>query len=294
MRTRSISPVRELAIYLTVGGLAASVACTRPAASEPPQTGVVQAIPEQAGDAASERIRPGLTARSLAPDTWVVTHEELHDCNVLVARLPDGTVLLCSSPFDSDTTRALLTWVRARFAPKRMVAINTHWHMDGAGGNAAYHEANVETYASLQTQKLSAERGERMRREAALGLPEPLAEHVRDTPVVAARRTFDAEAGLTLSFGGEAVQVSYPGPAHSQDNLIVYLPARRVLFGGCMLKVGDSLGYLGDASLDGWEPALARVESLDAQVVVPGHGSVGGREIIENTRRLVRAARTQP
>jgi glyoxylase-like metal-dependent hydrolase (beta-lactamase superfamily II) len=163
--------------------------------------------------------------------------------------------------------------------------------MDGTGGNAAYREAGVATYASAHTQALSLERGARMRQDAAEGLPAAVAKHVRDTPVVAAEHTFEESAGLTLVFGEESVEVIYPGPAHSQDNVVVYFPARRILFGGCMLKVGNSLGYLGDASLDTWEPALTRLASLEATIVVPGHGRTGGPEIIENTHRLVRGAR---
>jgi metallo-beta-lactamase class B len=176
-------------------------------------------------------------------------------------------------------------------APVRFVAINTHWHMDGTGGNAAYREAGVETYASTHTQALSLGRGARMREHAAEGLPPAVAQHVLATPVVAAEHTFEESAGLTLAFGEETIEVMYPGPAHSQDNVVVHLPARRILFGGCMLKVGNSLGYLGDASLDTWEAALSRLASLEATIVVPGHGRTGGPEIIGNTLRLVRAAR---
>lgn len=271
--------------------LLCAAACTR-GASVPTQSPGFAVTGEVAPMvSATQSLRPGLTAHTIARDTWVVTQEEAYDSNVLVVRLPDGTVLLGSSPFDTDATRDLLAWVRA-LAPSRVVAVNTHWHLDGTGGNAAYDEAGVVTYASTHTQALSRERGEQNRREAVEGLSQVVAEHVRQTPVVAARHTFDPAAGLTLTFGGESVHVTYPGPAHSQDNLVVYLPARRILFGGCMLKVGDSLGYLGDASLDTWEAALARLRPLGASVVVPGHGRTGGPEIIENTSRLVQAARS--
>jgi metallo-beta-lactamase class B len=279
----------------TMVALLLTAACTReaptlaPRRHDPPAAGAESPVAPS-----TERIRPGLTVHAMARDAWVVTHEALHDSNVLVVRLPDETVILCSSPFDTDTTRALLAWLHTRLSPRRIVAINTHWHMDGTGGNAAYHEAGVATYASAQTQAYALERGQQMRRDAAEGLPSPLAEHVRETPVVAAQHTFDAAAGLTLTFGGERVQVIYPGPAHSQDNVVVYFPERRLLFGGCMLKVGDSLGYLGDASLDTWERALSALETLPASAVVPGHGPSGGPEIIENTRRLVRTARAAP
>lgn len=240
-----------------------------------------------------EIIRPGLVVRQVAGDTWVVTHEEIHDSNVLLARMGDGTLLIASSPFDSDSTRAVLAWAHAFLAPTRIVAINTHWHADGTGGNAVYREDSVVTYASTHTQALLAERGESMRTKAAEGFPPAVAERIRTTPVVAAEETFDEATGLTLTFADERVDVIYPGPAHSADNVVVHLAERKVLFGGCMLKVGDSIGYLGDASLDTWEPALHKLEPLEARVVIPGHGKSGGREIIANTLRLVREERAR-
>lgn len=238
-----------------------------------------------------ETIRPGLTVRAVARDAWLVTHDELHASNVLVAKFGAGTVVLCSSPFDTGTTRALLGWVREHLSPARLLAINTHWHLDGTGGNAAYREAGVETWASVHTRALQLERGEELRAEAADGLPAELAAAVLGTPIVGAEFTFDESAGLALDLDGERVEVFFPGAAHSQDNVVVWFPDRRLLFGGCMLKIGDSLGYLGDASLETWDAALERLEALDATVVVPGHGPSGGPEILANTRRLVREAR---
>lgn len=71
----------------------------------------------------------------------------------------DDSVVICSSPYDSDTTRALVRYVRARFAPARIIAINTHFHADGTASNEGYAAEGVETYASVHTVKLQAERG---------------------------------------------------------------------------------------------------------------------------------------
>ncbi|MFO0595475.1 MAG: MBL fold metallo-hydrolase [Myxococcaceae bacterium] len=235
-------------------------------------------------------LRAGLSVRALAPETWVVTQDEAHSSNVLVARFSDGTVLLCSSPFDTDATRALLAWVRRELAPKRIVAINTHWHLDGTGGNEAYREAGVEVWSSAHTRALLLERGERLRSEAAEGLAPDVAAHVRATAIVGAENVFEEAAGRGWAFGGERVEVRFPGAAHAPDNVVVSIPSRALVFGGCMLKIGDSLGYLGDASLPTWEAALDVVAAFAPKLVVPGHGAPGGAEIIDNTRRLVRAA----
>lgn len=236
-------------------------------------------------------IQPGLRATPVDANAWVITHEAVYESNVLVVRFPDGTVVICSSPFDTRTTRALVAWVRETLRPQRMVAINTHWHMDGSGGNEAWKEAGVTIYATRQTQALLRERGARSRETSADGLAAELAESVRATPVVDADQLFDEAEGLSLSFGGERAEVKFPGAAHSQDNLVVYFPAHQLLFGGCALKVGNSLGYLGDASLATWESALEVMRRYPARIVVPGHGTVGGPEIIENTSRLLREAK---
>ncbi len=236
------------------------------------------------------RIDPELTVQRIARDAFLVTHEPAFDSNVLVVRMSDGTVVLCSSPFDTEATRIMLRWLRSVFSPGRILAINVHFHPDGTAGNEAYSEAGVQTYATDLTQRLLAKRGAQTRDGAAAALNDPaLAARVRGTRIVAAEHTFKASKGVTFNIGGEAVHVIYPGPAHSPDNVVVYFPARGILFGGCMIKTGDAIGNIADADLGHWEAAVRSVERLESRLVVPGHGPVGGPELFENTIKVVRA-----
>src|SRR5690606_2017845 len=236
LRVLRTGPVLGAAVLLVL------MACTGSRSASAP-------VPDRPSHAKDERVlqqeetlRPGLIARRIAPGTWVVTHVEAHSSNVLVARMADGTVLLASSPFDADAARVMVDWIRERWAPERMVAINTHWHLDGTAGNAAYRDAGADIYASTLTQALSLERGPSMREDAGDGLSASMNARVRATPVVPANHTFEPSEGLTLTLGGEPVKVVFPGHAHSRDNVVVWLPDRGVLFGGCMLKLGNSLG----------------------------------------------------
>lgn len=276
--------VRPASILLALMACTGSRSAGAPVPDRPSRAEEARVLPQE------ETLRPGLTARRIARETWVVTHVEAHSSNVLVARMADGTVLLASSPFDADSAKVMVDWIRERWAPERMVAINTHWHLDGTAGNAAYRDAGVDIYASTHTQALSLERGPSMREDAGDGLPASVNARVRATPVVPANHTFEASEGLTLTLGGEPVKVVFPGPAHSRDNVVVWLPERGVLFGGCMLKLGNSLGNLGDASVPDWSEALLPLASMAPSIVVPGHGPTGGPEIIANTQRLVREA----
>lgn len=240
------------------------------------------------------RIDAELVATSIAPDVYVVTHEPAYSSNVLVVRMTDGTLVVCSSPFDTGATRALLGWLRREFSPPRIVAINTHYHPDGTAGNEAYAESGVEIYASDLTQALLAEAGARVRDQSAAALADPaLSSRVQNTRIVPAGKTFKAGDGLTLTIGGETVRVLYPGPAHSPDNVVVHFPARDVLFGGCMIKAGSSIGNTADADLGHWESAVRSLEPLAPRIVVPGHGKVGGFELLQNTIEVVRGAQGQ-
>jgi metallo-beta-lactamase class B len=242
-------------------------------------------------ESAEVRIDSELRARRVAPDAFVITQEPFHTSNILVVRMPDGTVVLCSSPFDTEGTRALVRWVQAALRPTKMVAINTHFHMDGTGGNEAYRELGVTTYASDLTQKLLADKGKAVQKDAAEGFDAEKRRRILDTKIVGAEKTFSAPEGLTLSFGGETVKVLYPGPAHAPDNVLVFFPARELIFGGCMIKSSSSIGYIGHADLEHWEAAVDVARGLHPKVVVPGHGTVGGAGLFDLTVSVVRAAR---
>jgi metallo-beta-lactamase class B len=121
--------------------------------------------------------------------------------------------------------------------------------------------------------------------------PSTLASRVRGTRIVPAAHTIKATEGAIFTIGGEPVHVIYPGSAHSPDNVVVHFPTRGILFGGCMIKTGTSIGNTADADLGHWEAAVRSVERLGARIVVPGHGPVGGPELFPNTVAVIKATR---
>lgn len=239
------------------------------------------------------RVHDELEIQRIAPSTYVVRHLLPTPANSVLARMADGTVVLVSTPFDTTASRWLLEWIRATFSPTRVVVINTHFHFDGSGGNAAFNAGGAETYGSSETARLVLERGPAARASMWEDWPLPqMRERFENMPIEAPTHTFDPTAGITLSFGGEDVVVRFPGAAHSPDNVVTYFPSRHLLAGGCMIKTGDSIGNLRDANLSSWPSAIEyiRTHFPDLQTVVPGHGAVGGRELLDNTERLATEA----
>jgi glyoxylase-like metal-dependent hydrolase (beta-lactamase superfamily II) len=94
-------------------------------------------------------------------------------------------------------------------------------------------------------------------------------------------REFDGELRLTV--GGRELKLIEVGPAHTAGDLIVHVPDVRVCFAADVMFVGVTpLMWAGPT--ENWLAALDRILALDVDLVVPGHGPVGGRAEVELLR----------
>ena len=86
------------------------------------------------------------------------------------------------------------------------------------------------------------------------------------------------------------IECFYFGPAHSSDNIVVWIPSEKILFAGCMVKSIDAtnLGNTADGDLNAYPHTIDRLLSRfpDAKIVIPGHGKFGGLELILHTKEL--------
>lgn len=216
----------------------------------------------------------------------MVTDTEYRYSNVLVVKMEDGTVFLASSPFENVGTKTLIKWIRSALKPKRIVALNTHFHMDGTGGNEMYKKMGVETWSSDLTKKLQLAKQRKLIVDSATSYQRAdLRRRLLRSQVITADNIFPSDEGKDFNFSGEHVKVYYPGPAHTPDNVVVYFPRQKLLFGGCMIKPED-LGYLGDADVKSWPKSARNLKKFDVKTVVPGHGPWGGPELIEKTIKV--------
>ncbi len=185
----------------------------------------------------------------------------------LVVRGEGGAVLI-DTAWGNDATEELLAEVRAATGLPPVSAVLTDFHADRAGGVEALLAADVEVHTS---------RGILDRIDAVVPTP-PL-------PAPAS----------ALSLAGVDLEVFAPGPGHSPENLVVWLPESRVLFGGCLVRPFESrgLGNTADADLSRWGPTIRAVRSRypRAAVVYPSHGAPGGPELLDHTLAIIDGGR---
>jgi glyoxylase-like metal-dependent hydrolase (beta-lactamase superfamily II) len=92
-----------------------------------------------------------------------------------------------------------------------------------------------------------------------------------DTRLVEADEWIDAEKDLVV--GGVHFQIKPLGPAHTPEDLAVYLPAEKVLFAGDLV-FRSRIPFVGQADSRHWIVALDRLLAFDTKVIVPGHGPI--------------------
>lgn len=183
------------------------------------------------------------------------------------------------------------------------LVVNSHEHLDHVHGNMVFEGATV--IATTTTREIMA-----VRRPAMLNYakahPEfldQLAAQIASEPHPAKRRSLENLLGeyramgleldtlqivlpsltftdrLVLHGSARTVELIAVGPAHTAGDLVLWLPAERLLFAADLVQV-ETHPFLGTGSLVDWHRAHQVLEALEAERIVPGHGSVGGPDAI--------------
>ncbi|MEV0667858.1 MBL fold metallo-hydrolase [Actinomadura luteofluorescens] len=164
-------------------------------------------------------------------------------------------------------------------APPRIV-VNTHFHGDHTFGNCVFApEAVVVAHRGTREEAILADLH-------LTGLwPDVEWGDLRLEPP-----GLTYERRMTLHAGEVRAELFRLGPAHTRDDTVVWLPDQRVLFAGDLVMSGVT-PFCMMGSVEGSLRAVETLRGLDPAVVVPGHGPVGGPELLDETEHYLRWTR---
>ncbi len=100
--------------------------------------------------------------------------------------------------------------------------------------------------------------------------------------------TFTGEMSIHI---GDMTLVLWSDGGHSPGELSVFIPEHGMLLTGDNVFNGRT-PYVGDADVPKWLEVLTRLHAMGPEVVIPGHGPVGGKEILVRQRRSWSSHRT--
>lgn len=93
-------------------------------------------------------------------------------------------------------------------------------------------------------------------------------------------RLLGADKWLTedtrFEMGGIHFQVRYVGPAHSPEDLVMYVQEDRVLYSGDIVFKGR-VPFIGEADSRAWLTSLDKVLVLKPKFLIPGHGAASSK-----------------
>ncbi len=218
----------------------------------------------------SIKLSDDVEVRQLADGVWL--HTTYYDIEGFENVPANGIIVIDSNeaimidlPWTDEQAGVLFDWVAKKQNAVIKKVVPTHWHIDCAGGLAEAHRRKAESFALDKTVKTLTAKKE----------PAP-------------QNWFTDR--LNLRCGDISVELAYLGPAHTVDNIVAWIPARNVLFGGCMVKSQNArnLGNITDADVESWPKTLKKVKETfpDAKIIVPGHGRPGTMELIDHTIEL--------
>ncbi|MDW8066535.1 MAG: MBL fold metallo-hydrolase [Aquificaceae bacterium] len=100
------------------------------------------------------------------------------------------------------------------------------------------------------------------------------------------------ESRHVLKVGGKTFEIVALAPAHTDNDLLVYMPSEKVLFTGDLV-VKNRIPFMGDrgASSKGLLEALERIKKMDARVLLGGHNEPMDMSAVEFTMGYVRFLR---
>ena len=218
-----------------------------------------------------------LTIRPVSPHTFVhisyliIPRFGKFPCNGMIWA-QGGKAIIFDTPTEDAVALELINWVETTLKAKVVGVVINHFHNDCLGGLKVFHDRGIPSYAQIQTIELA-------KKDSA------------EVP----KFSFDQE--LILKIKNKTVINRYLGPGHTVDNVISYVPEESVLFGGCMIKeVGAGKGNLKDANLQQWPITVKKIKSEypNLNYIIPGHGKIGGTELLDYTIELFTPKKETP
>lgn len=192
-----------------------------------------------------------------------------YPANGLYVLTPKGAFII-DGPWDPKDRLPLLDSIWNRHQQKVIGCLATHFHEDRSGALKEYGALGIPTYSTKMTDSLCALH------------QEPRAMHL-------------IPPDTTFQWGSFVLQTYYPGPGHAPDNIVVWLPREKILYGGCFLKSAkdQDLGNLSDANVAVWDQDALKLKSRfkDPRFIIVGHGDWHSLSAIDHTIHLVRKER---
>lgn len=231
----------------------------------------------------------------LTPGVWVVPDGGVPLVPNIGIVVGDEKALVIDTGMGPESGRHVRRLADELAGERELLLTITHFHPEHGFGAQAFADVSI-VYNRAQRDEFRAKAGGYLEMFRTFG--EGVAAALEGVELVEPSDVYEGDVS-TLDLGGRTVELRTWGQAHTLADQVVVLPEERILFTGDLAEEScfAIVPYFppDDTDVDGekWIDVLGQLEALSPTIVVPGHGRVGGAEIIRAARDYLTSLRDQ-
>ena len=178
---------------------------------------------------------------------------------------------------------------------RRLYLTTTHFHPEHAFGAQVFAGRTTYLVNRAQADDLKAKGPGYL--EMFRGFGGPVADRLDGVRLPTPDVIYDD--GYDLDLGGRTVRLRPTGQGHTKGDQVVEVPDADALFTGDLAETGQFAifpwfpPYDTDVSGVGWLAVMDRLAAAGPRVVIPGHGDVGGPQVLVAVRDYLRELRDE-
>jgi phosphoglycerate dehydrogenase-like enzyme/glyoxylase-like metal-dependent hydrolase (beta-lactamase superfamily II) len=196
-------------------------------------------------------------------------------------------VVVIDANFPKEAADVIAAVKKTTDKPIRYV-LDTHHHGDHSYGNAVFAKEGASVVAQTNCARLLRLNGPKEFEEAGKG---PMGrKDVRESKLKVPNLVFDEK--LVFDDGTQRVEFLFLGHAHTSGDAFAYLPKHKLLCTGDAC-VNGAYNFMGHSDSASWVRVMERAQQLDVKYVLPGHGPIAGKDLLERQKRYFVELRAQ-
>jgi len=234
-------------------------------------------------------------AQEIARDLVVVPNENVQLVPNIGVVGGTHSVLVVDTGLGAQNAESVLAFARDYARGRKLYLTSTHFHPEHAFGAQVFAGEATYLVNRAQAEDLS-HKGDGYL-AMFRGLDPAVAKRLADVRIPTPDLVYDTAHALDL--GGRVVHLRAVGRAHSKGDQVITVPDAGVLFTGDLAETGQFAIFPWfpphDTDVSGlrWIEVMAGLAASAPRIVVPGHGTVGGPEVVEGVLAYLRELRDE-
>ncbi|MGV7220880.1 MAG: MBL fold metallo-hydrolase [Nitrospinales bacterium] len=210
---------------------------------------------------------------------YAIVDKDGSESNSTIILTSKGVIVVDTRPTPIEANKVMAE-IRKHTELPIIFTINTHFHGDHTFGNQVFDESiSIIAHKNVRKALISKFGAQHLELFKTFGIPGM--DEVRITPP-----NLVYEKSMNIDLGGFHLELIHSGKGHTDGDTYIYMNSMRTIITGDLV-MNKKIPFMGHAYINEWISSLVKMENLDAEIIIPGHGPVGGKPIVTQMKHYL-------